>query len=267
MKTSCDTVVGRYAQSYIPANGPISESDLFPGHGGLPSQLGHNQRAIALKLSPEALVDNAIQPGDRVDVIVTAAKEGRNFSRTVCQDLSVLLSVPKEGILPSTSHNQTSSGRITLVATPDQVEKLSEAQSVGKLCLVLRNPDDHGIVALAGSDERDILPASAFAKVLPAVKQMLSLQPPPPLSAVQPLPPAPAPTKLGWLIELYKGATKNELVFGNDGKPGETIIPGGTQEIGMNDRGSSQQVQPQPQPTMAGDSVARQQNVFGRLSW
>ena len=205
------------------------------------------------------------------------ARDGRNFSRTVCQDLSVLISVPKEGILSSSSHGQGNSDSVTLVASPDQVEKLSVAKAIGKLCLVLRNPGDHSIAALAGSDEHDVLPGIAFPNKQPEIKPLLSLQPPLAPPQMQPLPPAPAaPVKLGWLIELYKGATKNELVFGNGGQPGETVMPGGPSEIGSNERESGSQRPPtltgdavglHRQPTLAGDAVVPQPHDPGSLSW
>lgn len=221
MVTSYPDVVGRVATAYIPAGEPIVTSRLLSAGKGLSPAVNVNERAITLKLADDALVDHSICPGDRVDVIATStASNGKKYTRTICQNLLVLLSVPKEIVLSDKLRN-AEQNKITLAAAPADTEKLAQATETGRLRLVLRNPLNWAQVALSGADERDLLPHDALRIEPPVSGQPLnsSLMPPPPPPPALPaaaagkeaaaLPPPP----LQWIVEVFKGSHKESNAF------------------------------------------------------
>ncbi len=215
MVTSYPDVAGRVAAAYIACGEPILKSALLPGHSGLSPQINVNERAITLRLSDDALVDHALSPGDRVDVISTSsAPNGKKYTRTICQNLLVLLSVPKEVLLSEKLRN-AEQNKITLAAAPADTEKLAQAVEVGKLRLVLRNPVNHLQVYLAGADERDLLPHDALRIEPPEIGPGLLLPPPPPPSLAPRVPEAKSPPSapLQWIVDVFKGSNKESHAF------------------------------------------------------
>jgi Flp pilus assembly protein CpaB len=224
MMTACDLVAGRCARNFIPAGDPIRESDLLPNGQTLAQQLSSGLRAVGFNLTPEGLANYSVHPRDRVDVIVTANKDGKAYTSTICQDILVLSATPREALL-SDKPNQADANRVTLAVTQQQAEILSQAAETGKIRLAVRNPEDHKAGDAAGADERDIFPADLFvqktvaATLVPAAPPVATA---PPLVAMNmsapasdvKLPQASAlPPIHGWIVELFKGAVREEREF------------------------------------------------------
>jgi pilus assembly protein CpaB len=216
MATSTNELVGRITRTYIGQGEPISENQLLPGMNGLAALINYNERAITLNLDEDGLVDHAIYPGDRVDVVVTSTgvKDARKYTKTICQNLLVLLSVPKEMMLSDKLGSQEAGKKITLSATPDDAEKLSQASESGKIRLILRNSQNRvRNSGLPGADDRDILPSSALKQDIPAPPQLVDAPaPPPPATITAVAPPiaeaAPVQAPVQWLVDVFKGTAK-----------------------------------------------------------
>ena len=226
MFSSYEKLVGRYTRSFISSREPISKTDLLPGSLGIAEQIGVSQRALTLKLSSESMVDYAIHPGDRVDVLATTIKDGKKYTKTICENLLVLLAVPKEAMLSDKSRQQDQD-KITLASSPEDAEKLTQAGESSKLKLTLRSSFNTSTapLLLGGSDDRDLLPHFALVEKSPEqaiaqpVAQAMAAPPPPPLvnsSAVQ----GPTPDlaevisrPLQWVVEVFKGSTKEDRSF------------------------------------------------------
>lgn len=222
MSTSYADLVGRYTAGYLAMGEPISNSELLPGKKSLSDQLGTTERAFTLKLNEEALVDHAIVPGDRVDVITTTtAKNGFKYTKTICQNVLVLLSVPRQMML-SDKLRSTDPNKLTLAVTPESAEQLTQASEVGKVRVVLRNRTNHIAKTLPGADDKDLLPASAtdieppltklWSKATTEATKPTVAPPAPPSAATLPLPP-PVPPVLNWMVEVFQGAKKESHAF------------------------------------------------------
>lgn len=217
MLTSSEQAVGKVTKFFIPMGEPISSDELFAQKNTLSSNLETHEVALSLKLDDEAMVDHNIACGDSVDVLAIMTKEGKRFTKTVCQDVRVLLANSKEA-LESRNLKNSDQSRLTLAVTPQQAELVTEAAEGGKIRLSLRSKLSRRVSHLSGVGESDLLPASAFApkqEALAAAKApvgwnggMIPAPPPlpsPPAMEASAAPPVPAPAPLDWVVEVFSG--------------------------------------------------------------
>jgi pilus assembly protein CpaB len=124
-------------------------------------------RAIAIPISSVGVGTGLLNPGDRVDVVLTQNfnTEGlarRSVSETIAQNLRILAIDAANG--------PGGSGRsVMLEVSPEQAEKVGVAAELGKLSLLLRRAGDSAPVGTAESRARptwagDVSPALATIK-------------------------------------------------------------------------------------------------------
>jgi len=215
--------IGRMTKTYIPMGEPIQDTMLFKDAGGLAATLENDERAITLQLSDDSQVGHYITQGDRVDVLVVSSKGDKKYTKTICQNIDVLMCVPKDQTLSKGGRSEQNS--VTLALGSHQAEVVSEAAEVGKIRLVLRNHLGRIQKHLFGADPADLLPSSAFtethAVTTPATTPVLptpDLIPPPPLPAVSNTNimgalPQPVQQPLQWFVEVISGSKKETYAF------------------------------------------------------
>ncbi len=216
MLLSSEQVVGKVTKYFIPMGEPISTDELFVQKGSLSSNLETHEVALSLKLDDEAMVDHNIACGDTVDVLATMTKEGKRFTKTVCQYVRVLLANSKAAVESRNLKNGDQS-RLTLAVTPEQGELITEAAESGKIRLNLRSKLSRRISNLAGVAEEDLMPASALTpKKVPVMKppslvdNFIPTPPPAPNFALPSVPAAPEAVRapLEWVVEVFSGSHK-----------------------------------------------------------
>lgn len=211
---------GRVSKVFIARGEPIPSTDLFLPNQTLSSMVETHERAVSLKLSDDSLVDHNLYPGDVVDVLVTSTKDSKKYTKTVCQQVRVLLCVTKDALM-STQMRSDDRDKVTLAVSPEQAEMLAQAQETGKVRLALRNHLATRQPRLAGISENDLLPAKAFlddvAKKVKAVATLPFLPaPPPPVFSSEPQfapPPLPVKDPLKWVVEVFSGSKKEVHEF------------------------------------------------------
>jgi pilus assembly protein CpaB len=106
-------------------------------------QAGH--RAVGVRVNDVISVAGFVQPGMRVDVVLTGHPPGsqNSVSRTVLQNILVLSAGPI--LQPEPKGQAINAAVVTLSVDPDQAEILILASAEGKVQLVLRNSTDSGI--------------------------------------------------------------------------------------------------------------------------
>lgn len=217
MFESYEQVIGKVTRTFIATGEPITSSTLFQSAAGLAKQVLAPERAVTLKLAGDAILDNNLYPGDRVDIVATTAgKEGRKYTRTICQNIRVLMCTPKEAALSAKVRSEELE-KITLAFMPEDAEKVIEANECGKLRLVLRSPNNNqGKLQLRGSDERDLIPYEGPRSVATPA----AITAPPMPTAAYPVPALPTTTGLmpaadpvGWLVEIFSGNKKETQTF------------------------------------------------------
>lgn len=150
-----EEVIDRPVVAVILADEPVLEGRLAQrGSGiGLMPKIPRGMRAVTISVSDVAGVAGFVLPGARVDVLVTGTPPrggGETMTRTVLQNMTVLSA---DTNLQTDSKTQAIQARtVTLLATPEQSETLTLAQSQGRIQLILRNGTDEDLAKTPGSD-------------------------------------------------------------------------------------------------------------------
>ena len=150
-----DAVRGHAVREAIAAGAPLSWSAIVgPGQRGfLAAALRPGTRAVTISLGPAARHAGLIDPGDRVDVILTATlrlADGSQgvFTRTILEDVRVVAidRLVEEGTDALGQGGEVERSEIvtaTLEVSPAQANRLTHGEQEGQLSLAVR--------ALAGS--------------------------------------------------------------------------------------------------------------------
>ena len=107
---------------------------------GLPSLIPPDMRAVAVRINEESSVGGFVTPGTRVDVFMTANRNGEAQTINVLQNVAVLATGPT--FERSTSGQPQNASVATLLVEIGDAEKLILASSEGRIRLALRNPVD-----------------------------------------------------------------------------------------------------------------------------
>ena len=141
-------IEGRVVNMPLSRGEPIILTKLAPegtaaGLGGL---LKPDMRAYTIKVDDVSGVAGFLQPGDRVDILMTLSmpdKTGEKFSKVVLQDIMVLTA--GKVWQQAGSGEPKSVNTVTLEVTPQQSEVLNLASAQGKIHLSLRNRTNKAI--------------------------------------------------------------------------------------------------------------------------
>lgn len=109
------------------------------------AKLPSGRRAITVPVDEVNSISGLIQPGDRIDLMVSAKREGKTFLFPLMQNVAIL-ATGSVAVAPKDWDGREASKRnfatITLEASPDDARKVLAAREVGKLAAMLRSPDD-----------------------------------------------------------------------------------------------------------------------------
>jgi pilus assembly protein CpaB len=153
------------------------------GMGGraiLSTLIDPTMRAAAIRVNDVNGVAGFVQPGDRVDVLLTRSKTGNDREQT---DTTLLLQNVKVLGIDQQADDKTDKPTVaktlTLEVSPDDAQKLTLASSIGNLSVSLRNYADPAPVAARRLTIGDLVPTtpnSAPAEVeAPAVKRTIEI--------------------------------------------------------------------------------------------
>lgn len=109
---------------------------------GLPSLIPPGMRAVSVRVNEVVSVAGFVQPGTRVDVMLTGNPIGGNQQQTttVLEDVAVIAAGQK--LERNASGDVQMAPVITLLVSPDDAQKLTLAMNQGHIQLSLRNPLD-----------------------------------------------------------------------------------------------------------------------------
>jgi pilus assembly protein CpaB len=144
--TSIDTVIDirgdRYALRAIAANEPIlADKVSAPGaRATLSSIVGHDMRAVTIRVNDVLGVAGFILPGDRVDVLLTRSANASDAATDILLQSVRVLGVDQEA--GEIKDKAQVARAVTLEVDPDDAQKLALASAAGTLTLALRNSVD-----------------------------------------------------------------------------------------------------------------------------
>jgi pilus assembly protein CpaB len=120
---------------------PVKLAGANAGYG-MPSLIPPGMRAVSVRVNEVVSVAGFVQPGTRVDVLLTGNPNGSNEQQTttVLENVAVLATGQK--LERNAAGEASSAPVITLLVSPDDAQKLTLAGNQGHIQLTLRNPVD-----------------------------------------------------------------------------------------------------------------------------
>lgn len=126
-------------------------------------EIPHGYRVVAVQADAVSATGNLLQPGDRVDVVVSvkhanAVQGNSQIAKTILQNVRVFAVNeqwrPAEG--KDKSDDSITARTVSLLVTPDEAETIALASDLGRIRLILRNPDDDQFAETEGTEENEI---------------------------------------------------------------------------------------------------------------
>jgi pilus assembly protein CpaB len=203
--TSADKVVKRGVISAIAENEPIVEGKLAPvGAGaGLAPTIPAGMRAVSVKVNEVVGVAGFVVPGSRVDLVVTVDDPSTKsvVTRSIVSNIEVLTAGTRFDQEKARADGKPiPTSVVTLLATPQDAEKITLATAQGRTMLTLRNPLDTQPTDTQGIRLAGLMGSPAPPPVEKRVEGRRVVVPPPP--------PPPAP-KI-YTVEAIRAAKRTE---------------------------------------------------------
>lgn len=169
---------------------------------GLPSLIPRGMRAVSVRVNEVIGVAGFVQPGTRVDVLVTGTPVGGGQEQTTTVLNNVAVIAAGQRLERNSRGEAQNSPVITLLVSPDDAQKLALASSQGRIQLALRNPLDTG-------------DTGPNATSLGSVFGEMSKPAPPPVThpKVRHVVVHAAPPPQPYTVEVYKGDKKDVTKF------------------------------------------------------
>jgi len=147
-------LVGRVIISPLKEREPVVESRLAPESvkvGGVSAVIKKGMRAVAVKGDKVIGISGFIQPGNRVDVLVTLKDPKSRIEITKMVLSNVLVLATGTEIQEKNDGKPSPVDVYTLEVDPEQAEKLALAATEGKLQFALRNMTDMETILTKGA--------------------------------------------------------------------------------------------------------------------
>lgn len=194
-------IVGRGVILPIAKGDYVLQSKLAPesAGSGLPSLIPTGMRAVSVRVNEVVSVAGFVQPGTRVDVLVTGNPVGASEPQTTTVLQNVFVIAAGQKLERSSAGEPQNVPVITLLLSPDDAQKLTLAQSQGmKIQLSLRNPID--------TKQPDLDPArqNALFKGAPAPTM-------PHVKSTKKVVPAPAAAPPPYTVQIIKGKDRKDV--------------------------------------------------------
>lgn len=109
---------------------------------GLPSLIPPGMRAVSVRVNEVVSLSGFVQPGTRVDVLLTGNPTGANEQQTTTVLENVAVIAVGQKLKDNSGGDVQVASVITLLVSPDDAQKLTLASTNGRIQLALRNPLD-----------------------------------------------------------------------------------------------------------------------------
>ncbi len=188
-----EEVIDRPIVSNILADEPVLDGRLAArGSGlGLAPIIPVGMRAVSVRVNDVAGVAGFVLPGMRVDVLVTGRPPSSDGTITATCLQNILVLSAGQTMQPDARGQAIQAPTVTLLASPEQAETLTLANSEGRIQLVLRNGSDQTIEKTSGREVSELYGARGGRKAAPKA-EVASAAPRPRIRPVAATP-APAP--------------------------------------------------------------------------
>jgi pilus assembly protein CpaB len=172
--TDIKLLEGRIARGDIARGEPVLESKLAPAGtlGGLSAVVASGKRAMTVRVNDVVGVAGFALPGNYVDILVNLAPTNSDLAQNagsiskIVLERILVLAVAQESAVDDSKPRVVNA--VTLELTPNEVEKLDLARSIGSLSLVLRNQIEAQPANTTGATRESVLGLPALSAKAPA---------------------------------------------------------------------------------------------------
>ncbi|MCV2365035.1 Flp pilus assembly protein CpaB [Paucibacter sp. DJ1R-11] len=120
------------------------------------TRLPNGRRAITVPVDEVNSISGLLQPGDRIDLMVSAKKDGKSYLFPLLQNVAVL-ATGAQAVPDGKEGSKSSFSTITLDAAPEDARRVLAAREVGKLAAMLRSPGDSVVLPANRQDALSLL--------------------------------------------------------------------------------------------------------------
>jgi len=171
--TDIKLLEGRIARGDIARGEPVLESKLAPAGtlGGLSAVVASGKRAMTVRVNDVVGVAGFALPGNYVDILVNLAPTNSDLAQNagsiskIVLERILVLAVAQESAVDDSKPRVVNA--VTLELTPNEVEKLDLARSIGSLSLVLRNQVEAQPANTTGATRESVLGLPALSAKAP----------------------------------------------------------------------------------------------------
>lgn len=137
--------VENQALAYPAAGGEMLLWSLLEGQRvpTFSSRLVAGRRAITVPVDEVNSISGLIEPGDRIDLVVSARRDSKTYMFPLLQNVPVLATGTRVVVEPGGKEgNPRTYTTLTLEALPEDAQRVLAAREVGKIAALLRAPGD-----------------------------------------------------------------------------------------------------------------------------
>jgi len=190
--SKAEEVIDRPVISNVLMDEPILDGRLAArGSGlGLAPIIPVGMRAVTVRVNDVSGISGFVLPGMRVDVLVTGRPPNMDGSMTATCLQNILVLSAGTAIQGDSRGQAIQAATVTLLATPEQSETLTLANTEGRIQLVLRNGSDQTIEKTPGREVSELYGTGHLNRKKPTdtpaprprtrVVNVVSTAPPPP---------------------------------------------------------------------------------------
>jgi pilus assembly protein CpaB len=157
---SLDALENRFASVRLYVGEPIMMGKTMGMDDSGALKVPNGSRVVSVKVTADSAVSNLIRPGDHVDVVAVLRKCADNptpRSKTILESIRVFAVNSEMGRSPDRDKIVPDARTVSLLLTPEQVERLIMAAELGQIKLSLRGIDDKGMAPTEGCTVESIL--------------------------------------------------------------------------------------------------------------
>ena len=165
---------------------------------GLPSLIPPGMRAVSVRVNDVVSVAGFVQPGSRVDVLLTG-NSGTGNERQATTVLTNVAVIAVGKSLGSGAAETATAPVITLLVSPDDAQKLALAVQEGRIQLALRNPLDTHQPDIVATRESSLYPGGQPPATTPAKPKIRK-------AAAPAAPPQPQ----AYTVEVIRGSKRDD---------------------------------------------------------
>jgi pilus assembly protein CpaB len=202
-------LVGRVVIAPLERQELILESRLAPKdvkRGGMAAILKPGKRAISIAGNKNLGVSGLVNPGDRVDILLTTTAGKGKINKTIFENVLILATGAQLSKNPEGKTSPVDS--YTLEVTPEQAEKVILATSEGKIHFALRSVLDRQTVLTTGATPSEILASYRPVKPSERVKPKKVLKEGRPTAVERA-----GVARMGFTLEVIKGLNRQTRKF------------------------------------------------------